>query len=338
MKSLLSVLGGSLFAVAALAQPPTVATAVAPAAKNFQFEVASIKPSIPLQEQALSGKMHVGLNIDAARVDIGALSLTDLVQMAFKVKSYQVSGPAWLGGDRFDILAKMPEGATKDDVPQMLQGLLKERFKLTYHHETKEHSAYVLTVAKSGLKMKESPPDEPEPKAGEEKDEPAKADPPKPEKGVQNMSVNGQRMQIKTDGQGGATVLGGKGVGNVKMSVGPNGTMHMEQPKVSMEQLVEVCSRFLDKPVVDETGLKGNYQMVLDLTIDDLRAAAKSAGVAIPGGPGAGDSKSPGDAASTPGGGGILGSIAAMGLKIETRKAPIDVIIIDHIEKAPTEN
>ncbi len=71
------------------------------------------------------------MNIDAGRVDIGFLSLADLMQAAFKVKLHQLSGPDWMAAQRFDILAKIPEGATKDDVPQMLQALLAERFKLT---------------------------------------------------------------------------------------------------------------------------------------------------------------------------------------------------------------
>ena len=340
MKTFLWLAGGSLLASIAFAQAPTVASVASPPAKTWTFDVASIKPSIPIQQQAMSGKMHIGLNIDAARVDIGALSLADLIPIAYKVKSYQVSGPSWLAVERFDIMAKMPEGATKDDVPVMLQALLADRFKLTFHHDNKEHAAYVLTVAKSGLKMKESAPDEVAPKADEApKDEPTKAEPAKPEKGAMSMNVNGERMQIKTDGNGGTVVSGGKGMGSMKMSMGPNGTMHMENPKVSMEQMIEMLSRFLDKPVVDETGLKGNYQIVLDLTMEDLRAASKAAGVMIPptAGP-AGDSKLPSDAASPPGSGGIFGSVAAMGLKLEQRKAPIDILVIDHVEKMPTEN
>ena len=111
------------FSAAALyAQTPAAAPA---------FEVASIKPvDMPGPAQAASGKIHVGMKIDAARVDIGLFSLTDLICKAYDVKKFQVSGPDWLGTQRFDVIAKMPEGATKDQVPQMLQNLLAERFKL----------------------------------------------------------------------------------------------------------------------------------------------------------------------------------------------------------------
>jgi len=61
----------------------------------------------------------------------------------------------------------------------------------------------------------------------------------------------------------------------------------------------------------------------------------------MPGGPargGAADSSAPGDAASDPGGGTLFSSVERMGLKLESRKEPAEFIVVDHIEKAPTEN
>ena len=108
----------SLFLVVAAAM------AQAPAAAKLQFEVATIKPAAPLNPAMVaSGKLHVGMNVDAARVDIGFLSLNDLILLAYKVKQHQLVGPDWMKNQRFDILAKMPEGATKEQVPEMLQGL-----------------------------------------------------------------------------------------------------------------------------------------------------------------------------------------------------------------------
>ena len=132
------------------------AMAQAPAAKP-QFEVATIKPAAPLNPAMVaSGKLHVGMNVDAARVDIGFLSLNDLILLAYKVKQHQLIAPDWAKNQRFDILAKMPEGATKEQVPEMLQGLLAERFGLTFHKEMKEQSVYGLVVGKGGPKLKES--------------------------------------------------------------------------------------------------------------------------------------------------------------------------------------
>src|SRR5215470_2614263 len=94
-----------------------------PAQQKLAFEVASIKPAAPFDRQIAAGKMHIGMSVDGARVDIGSMSLADLMALAFSVKPHQIQGPSWFPGDRFDIVAKLPEGATKDQVPQMLQTL-----------------------------------------------------------------------------------------------------------------------------------------------------------------------------------------------------------------------
>src|SRR5580692_10751750 len=110
-----------LAASAAFAQTP---------AAPLAFDVASVKLATPDQAKIMAGQQHIGLKVENNRVEIGISSLSELLGMAYKVKYYQVQGPDWLGatGQRFDILAKMPEGATKDQVPEMLQALLAERF------------------------------------------------------------------------------------------------------------------------------------------------------------------------------------------------------------------
>jgi uncharacterized protein (TIGR03435 family) len=141
----------ALAAGAALGQAPAAAPA---------FEVASIKPAAPLDANAvMSGKLHLGMRTDAARVDIGYLSLADLIHLAYRVKPFQISGPDWMGGQRFDIQAKIPEGASTDQVPEMLQALLAERFKLAVHRENTEQAVYALVVGKGGSKMKDAVPD-----------------------------------------------------------------------------------------------------------------------------------------------------------------------------------
>jgi uncharacterized protein (TIGR03435 family) len=321
----------SIFAVAGLAWAQAPVPIAVPAAAPLAFEVASIKkPALSIQDQAMQGKMHIGMKVDGARVDFGSMSLADLITTAYKVKSFQISGPDWLKTERFDIVAKLPEGANKDQVPEMLQALLAERFKLAIHRDTKDHAIYALIVAKGGPKLKEAPPDV---------EEPADAPPAKEEKGTQSIDTGQGKMTIRADGSGGAgaTIKGPNGVTQrVSMS---NGVMHMELSKATIAQMVEALSRFVDRPVVDMTDLKGNYQVALDMTMDDIRKAAQSAGMTIPAGaalPG-GDAKSPDDA-SDPGGGSIFRSVQEMGLKLDPRKAPLELIVVDHIEKTPTEN
>ena len=113
-----------------------------------------------IQAQAMSGKLHIGMKVDGARVDFGSMTIADLIVAAYKVKSFQVSGPDWIKTERWDIVAKLPEGSNKDQVPEMLQSLLADRFKLALHRDTKDQSVYALIVGKGGPKLKESPPDE----------------------------------------------------------------------------------------------------------------------------------------------------------------------------------
>jgi uncharacterized protein (TIGR03435 family) len=142
---------------------------------------------------------------------------------------------------------------------------------------------------------------------------------------------------------------GVKGIGNIRMTMdapkpGSNPadmkmTMEME---ATMEAFAGQLSSLLDKPVVDMTELKGGYKVPLEMGIMDLMAVAQKLGSATGmnlgaagGGPGAG----PVPVASDPGGGSSLkDSVQKLGFRLESRKLPIDVMVIDHIEKKPTDN
>src|SRR5579871_5576333 len=92
--------------------------------QRAEFEVASVRPSGPI----VPGQLGIGLHVDGAQVRCNYLSLIDYLGIAYRVRSYQISGPDWLASDRFDISAKLPDGATRAEVPAMLQSLLTERF------------------------------------------------------------------------------------------------------------------------------------------------------------------------------------------------------------------
>jgi uncharacterized protein (TIGR03435 family) len=315
-----------LVAAAAFGQNP---------APPLAFEVATIKVAPDLMSQLTSGKPpHIGMKIDGARVDIGAMSLSDLIRTAYKVKPYQISGPAWVAVDRYDIMAKLPDGASKDQVPEMLQTLLAERFKLTIHRDNKDHNVYALVVGKGGLKLQPSPPDtvvpppDPDAKGGKETKN----------AGTTINTADGP-MNIKTDNKGSTTLTGGA-TGNLKVTPGADGSIRYEFSKMSLAMLADTLSQLVDRPVVDMTDLKGNYQASLDIPMAELQKIARAAGLGIPGGAPGGDSSgsSPANAASDPSGGAIFDSVQKLGLKLEPRKAPIEVIVVDHLEKTPSEN
>uniref|UniRef100_Q02D17 Uncharacterized protein n=1 Tax=Solibacter usitatus (strain Ellin6076) TaxID=234267 RepID=Q02D17_SOLUE len=294
------------------------AAGLAAAQTPLSFEVASVKPGGPMDPAAImAGKMRIGMKIDAARVDIGMLSLSDLIRIAYKVKSYQIQGPEWMTAERFNISAKLPDGAKEDQVPEMLQTLLAERFKLAIHRQSKEQNVYALIVAKGGPKMKPAEPEDP------------KADP--------VPAAAGIRMSGDIQGKG-MVVAGGANGNQTKMTMN-NGMMHMENSKLPITGLVEMLSRFVDKPAVDMTELKGEYQVGIDLSMEDLRNVARASGMGgamMLAGAGPAPGGAPAEASDPTSS--IFTSVAQLGLKLEPRKLPIDLIIVDHLEKLPTDN
>jgi hypothetical protein len=103
-------------------------------AQGPAFEVASVKRSEPITpEMVQSGRLRIGVSIDARNVRLNQMSLFDVTVLAYQVKSHQVSAPAWTINERYAIQAKVAEGAPRGQVPAMLQTLLAERFQLKVH-------------------------------------------------------------------------------------------------------------------------------------------------------------------------------------------------------------
>lgn len=264
-------------------------------ASRPEFEVASVKPSAPLTESGL----NVGVHIDGAMVRCTYLSLLNYLNMAYDVKDYQIIGPDWLASEHFDIVAKRPEGVSGEQALRgMMASLLQDRFKLTMHRETRDLPAYALVVGKGGLKIKEIPPD------------PDGAD-----TGKVDVNVTG-------GGRGGTVVDLGNG------SYITYGLNKLEAKKVTFPAIMDSLSKFLDRPVVDMTGLTGRYDFTLEYSVDELRNLVRASG---------------GDASRIPDFGGdatvsIFTSVESLGLKLEPRKAPVDAIVIDSVQKTPTAN
>lgn len=128
-----------------------------PATANPSFEVATIKPSDPTRP----GKLFT---IRGGQVITINTTLNDLITFAYGIQEKQiVGGPDWMHSDKYDLVGKpdVPGMPNSDQIRGMIQKLLADRFQLKFHKETREMSAYVLTVAKSGPKMTKSdaPPD-----------------------------------------------------------------------------------------------------------------------------------------------------------------------------------
>jgi uncharacterized protein (TIGR03435 family) len=141
-----------LFLAVGFAQAPG---AQAPAARSEdpRFEVVSIKP---IPRPTPGDGTPFGLNISGARVQI-SYRLIDLLTRAFRVDLAQVEAPDFALSEFFEIQATLPAGTTREQVPEMLQAMLAERFKLAYHRETREYQKDVLTIGKNGMRLPRLP-------------------------------------------------------------------------------------------------------------------------------------------------------------------------------------
>ncbi len=329
-----------LFAIALTAS--SLACQEQAAQSKFAFEVATIKPAAPLDVQRLAadvqaGRMpKLGPEIDASRATYTYMTLKDLIALAYSVHSYQISGPPWLGEERFDIEAKMPDGATKDDAPAMLRTLLEDRFKLVAHKAEEEQKVLALVAGKNGPKLKESA------------TAPAPIDVNAPLKpGERQIDGLDGPIRMKIDPDGTVTMnMGARGTIIQKFD-SQNQSLQFASNGVTMARLAEMLSRLLlqtggadSRQVVDMTGLKGNYEVNLEISLADMMALARASGMPMAQRPPSSSAgASPVPEASDPGGGtSVFESVEQMGLKLEERKATVNRLVIDQVEKTPTEN
>jgi uncharacterized protein (TIGR03435 family) len=328
------------------------------------FEVASVKVAEQPKPDA-QGRLFISRGCqggllprsqDPSALHCTNIPLKQLVIMAYGLKTYQVEGPAFLDTEGFDIAAKVPLGTTKEQFDQMLRHLLAERFKLTVHHETKSMQVYVLSIAKGGSKMKELDAATIEKLKAEAAAAAAAAPPPGAGRGPMPVMPP---MPPPPPGGGGSSVsfstsgFGPPGRGGTPPAKGFNARTSMTMSNgnmsrtlsgyLTMEQLTNSLSQALDRPVTDLTELKGVYDIDLAWvptgndagSMGNMRMAVGMASAMAGGGGGGGGAAE----ASDPGGFNLPEALqASLGLKLEQKKAPGDMLIIDHVERVPTEN
>jgi uncharacterized protein (TIGR03435 family) len=251
-----------------------------------EFDVVSIRPSAPPSSQRIRVAFEGGpRTANPTRFSCRNCSLSLLVMRAYEVEYHQVAG---LNSrtEFYDIAAKVPEGATKDQFRVMLQKLLSNRFKMSLHREMKQMQAYELVVGKNGPKMKESV----------------------PEVTVKEATVS-RSSQIVLDPEG-FPILPTAQSGYLSV----NGRARMQVFNETMDQLASRISNQLDMPVINATGLTGGYDF-------GLYWAGRSVDAT--------DDASPN----------IFSAVESqLGLRLRPRKAAVTIIVIDHVDRAPTEN
>ena len=308
---------------------------------QLQFEVASIRLAAPMllpgrgggnvnEKAGIPGTCVQRLTLDQGQLNIRCYSLGKLIwAWAFGIPPTRLVGPAWMGdsasdwssGPKFDILAKLPEGASRDQVPAMLQNLFATRIKLTTHREYREQPVYALITAKSGLAVK----------SASQNTDPLNAAANLQASGPMNMNgvqFYGTRVR-NPDGGSQVLVMNSPRMGTVRDSDSgsPNHVRRFEAPSITFEGLADLLTiaGIGSEPVVNATGDTGRYSIVLEMSMAEVEALL-SAGTRDEA-----DIQSAQLKAARDG-------LKKLGLLLEQRKAPVEVLVIDHLERAPTEN
>jgi len=176
---------------------------------------------------------------DPGRYSYDVATPLDLIAVAYHVDYFQISSKAPLDQQRFDLAAKVPEGATKEQFREMMRNLLAERFHLKVHMESREFPAYELVVAKSGLKLKES---------GE----------------------GGAAEAQQQSREEGFPVLpaGRPGIASTRSLSGGYELVRMRARQEPLSVLAEMIVVSTDRKVVNRTGLSGKYDFTFEYSIE----------------------------------------------------------------------
>jgi len=276
--------------------------------EKLTFEVASVKVSPPIQQgdRVFFGPPRGGPGTpDPGQITWTYATLKRLLMLAYDVKPYQVSGPAWLDTERYDIAAKVPAGASKEQVSVMWQSLLAERFGVALHHESKDFQVEELVIGKGGHKLKESA------------------------EGSLPATPDGRPQMDK------GVLISAGFVSMIMMT--PNGPHARTMAKAqTLSPLTQMLGNQINRPVLDKTGLAGKYDFELEFT-PDMRGMPSPPPPPGQMGPGPA-AAAPADNASDPGPNLASAVQQQLGLRLVASKAKLDVLVIDKAAKTPTEN
>ena len=259
-------------------------TLAQPKAGGPSFEVATIKSvrdvfgsRFPLLGPAISPHQPGDIPMkDPERVMLKSMPLRSLIAMAYRLRQNQVRGPEWMESDLFDLEAKVPPGTPKAQVNEMLQSLLRERFGLEVHHETKELPGYALLVGKGGPKLTAAPRFDPAP--------------------------NQDESQVRA-------ALAQQALSLTRVDRPPVGATRYRFKGIDAGQIAGIISQLAQAPVLDMTRLKGTYDVELEITAD---AANRDIS--------------------------IVEAVEKLGLQLQGKRIPTDLIAVDKVLRTPTPN
>lgn len=262
-------------------------------AQAQEFEVASVKPADKLERDQFRNVPGPTAEMmgfeggpgtkDPGRIFYHGVSLKTLLARAYNMRPEQISGPSWLGSERYTLEAKLPPGTDAEGLRSMLQKLLIERFQLSAHKEVKDTPVYRLKVAKNGPKL-----------------EPAKAVPQ-----YENEDEKREALMKRVEAMRAATKANSeKGIRTPGRS--------FSLAHATTARFAEMFSGHVDRPVKDMTQLEGEYSFRLAYDPDGgMREDGLSIFTAIQ---------------------------EQLGLRLEAGNEPIELLVIDKVEKVPVSN
>jgi len=252
------------------------------------FEVASVKPN-----KSGDGRVMVGMQ-PGGRFNASNVPLRLLLRQAFNMQDFQiVGGPDWITSDRFDVIAKAPDGVefTADAMRPMLRSLLVERFKLAFHNETRDMPVYALMKAR------------PDGKLGA---------------GLTLATVDCSGRGRRGGGPPPAPPQPGQKL-ECGMMIGPG---RLNAGGMPMSNLVTALAPQVGRIVLDKTELSGNYDF--ELTYAPEAIGSVGGPPLINGGPVPVDPNAPN----------LFTALQEqLGLKLDSQRGPVDVVVIDRIEQ-----
>jgi uncharacterized protein (TIGR03435 family) len=260
-------------------------------AQTRSFEVASIKPASPEDTRPnMARNVTNGAppekRSDHGNVNYARVSLQSLVLNAYNLLPSEVTAPGWMADALYDVTAKAPAATPFGQVPAMLQSLLADRWKLKVHWETQQKAGYALTAPKGRGKLKLS------------------------------LDADGRPFTDES-----VTEAKGPSAG---FQTSRDGTIKFQQWKASMERFAKSLGVELQRPVVDQTGLRGYYDFSYECSLDSL-----------PGMPRMGQ---PADAAAPTPAPSIFAALKDLGLELVKQTVTVKRLVVDSALKVPTAN
>lgn len=243
---------------------------------RLEFEAATVKPAAPIGSYVPRGGPGTA---DPTHVNYRSLSMKNFLMAAYDLPIGRIMGPAWIDSERYDVTASLAPGTTKEQLAIMLQNLVADRFGMAVHRETRDMALFEISVEKSG-------------KLGP-----------------------GLTPHVE-----GGPAIGMKGMpppapGALLVNMGP-GRREVFARKQPMSNLVTLLAAEFGRPVIDKTGLAGDYDYVLEYVPEGTGPA-----------PAASDVPSLQSAVRD-----------QLGLRLEAARGPLEVLVVDRGNQTPTEN